>query len=48
MLSILVDILSLKTYPPEHVIPNPRNFCGVRDLLFGFQGIRVQDFNRAR
>jgi hypothetical protein len=48
-----VDILFLRTDAPRLVIPNPRapfklDCCGVRDLLFGLQGIPAGHFNRAR
>ena len=48
-----VDILFLRTHAHKLVIPNPRapfklNCRGVRDLLFGLQGIPAGDYNRAR
>src|SRR6516225_4471141 len=37
----------MRMHLPRPVIPNPRGFCGVRDLLFGPDGVRTEDFNRA-
>jgi hypothetical protein len=34
--------------PYTIVIPNPRGFVGVRDLLFGLSLPPNEDFNRAR
>ena len=44
--TVSVDIMPPKGRPTKHVIPNPRGFCGVRDLLFGLRDIRGGDFNR--